>query len=122
MVDYYLIFDDTCPLCKRAAAGVRKLDTLGVVDLIPLSCAAMPGGRLLPSPELLANKVHLISRDGVIFAGADAVGQLAGLFPRSRMLGQFILLPGVRHVARRVYGAIARHRLKLSEPLSCDIS
>ncbi|MBU0985153.1 MAG: DUF393 domain-containing protein [candidate division Zixibacteria bacterium] len=119
MVSYFLIFDDHCPICRRAASRVRKLDTLGVVELVPLSCATMTGGQSLPSPELLANKVHLISREGTIFTGADAVGQLAGLFPRSRLLGQFILLPGVRQIARRVYSTIARHRLKLSQPLQC---
>jgi predicted DCC family thiol-disulfide oxidoreductase YuxK len=48
--------------------------------------------------------------------GSEAVGRLAALYPRSRLLGRFISLPGMRVLARWVYGFVARHRKRLGGP------
>jgi len=60
--------------------------------------------------------IHLIASDGRIWAGAEAIGRLAALYPRSRLLGWLILLPGVRVPARWVYDFIARRRHGLAKP------
>lgn len=109
---YHLIFDDRCPLCVGAADGVRKLDRLGLVELVPVS--GIPQTSDTPVRPGLLEQVHLITPEGKIYRGAEAVGVLAGLFPRSRYLGRFILLPGVRSVARVLYGFVAKYRLRLS--------
>lgn len=114
MLSYFLIFDDDCPVCVKATQEVEKLDDLGVVRLVPLSAAAAPAGSSALSREKMANQMHLVSSDGRVWAGADAVARLARICPRSRNLGRFLSLPGVRQVARLIYGQVARHRLRLS--------
>ncbi len=94
---------------------VQRLDDLGLLSLMPLSSAGKPDGRPGPSPEKMASQMHLVCSDGRVWAGAEAVGKLATIFPRSRFLGRIILLPGIRQTARLVYGLVARHRLRLSK-------
>ena len=114
MKSYFLIYDDACPICVEATRRVQGFDDLGLINLVPLSLAAMPKGQPAPSPEKMANQMHLVCSDGRVWAGADAVGRLATVFPRSRLMGQFLMLPGVRQIARFVYSQVARHRLRLS--------
>ncbi len=109
---FHLIYDDRCPVCLGAVDRVRKLDRMGLVELMPVS--QIPQMRGVPNRRGLLEQVHLITPEGKIYRGADAVGILAGLFPESRYLGRFILLPGIRRIARVVYRFVARHRLKLS--------
>lgn len=117
MLNYFLIYDDSCPLCIKATRQVQKLDDLGVVTLVPLSTSDVPSGRGALSPKRMASQMHLVCSDGRVWAGADAVARLASVCPRSRPLGRFLLLPGVRQIARLVYGRVARHRLRFSQLL-----
>jgi len=71
----------------------------------------MPG---VPVRQGLLEQVHLITPEGKVYRGAEAVGVLAGLFPESRYFGRIILLPGIRDLARVVYRFVARHRFRLS--------
>jgi len=112
MSPYHLIYDDRCPVCVEAVGRVQKLDRLGLVELMPVS--QIPQGPQAPDRRRLLDEVHLITPEGKVFRGADAVGILAGLFPQSRYFGRLILMPGIRSVARIVYGIVARHRLKQS--------
>ena len=114
MSQYHLIYDDTCPLCLASVETVRKLDRLGLVAVVPLSSVAEAKRPGFPSRERLQEQIHLITPEKKVYRGAEAVGVLATLFPKSRLFGEFVLLPGVKVFARYVYGAIARHRLRLS--------
>ena len=115
MPGYYLIYDNECPLCCQSTEVVRRMDRLGLVKLMPLSLvresvelSTIP----LPLDGEMQKAIHLIASDGRVWAGSEAVGRLAALCPRSRLLGRFILLPGVRVLARWVYGFVARHRMR----------
>jgi predicted DCC family thiol-disulfide oxidoreductase YuxK len=111
---YHLIYDDNCPVCLKGVDRIKDLDKLGLVYFVPLSKALDIHAGRLPTGGRLREEIHLIAPDKKVYRGAEAVGVLAGLFPRSRIVGNFILLPGVRSVARVVYGFVARHRMKLS--------
>jgi predicted DCC family thiol-disulfide oxidoreductase YuxK len=117
MLSYFLIYDDNCPVCVKASRQVKRLDDLGLVNLVPLSVAAAPEGRSGLSKDKMANQMHLVGSDGRVWAGADAVARLATVMPRSRLVGRILMLPLVRQAARLVYGQIARHRLKLTRLL-----
>jgi len=111
-----MIFDDRCPLCLRSVERVKRLDRYGRVQLVPLAIAREQLAQLpvtLPSEAQLRKQLHLISADGRVWAGADAVARLALLSPRVSLLGRLMLLPGVRHAARLVYRVVARYRHRL---------
>ncbi|MEW6412016.1 MAG: DUF393 domain-containing protein [Candidatus Zixiibacteriota bacterium] len=114
MKQYHLIYDDNCPVCLSSVGKISKLDKLGLVNRVPLSQALKARNPNMPVKDKLAEQLHLVTPEGKIYRGAEAVGILATLFPQSRLLGQFMLLPGVRFLARAVYRLIARHRMRLS--------
>jgi predicted DCC family thiol-disulfide oxidoreductase YuxK len=114
MPHYYLIYDDSCPICLAAMDKLRRVDTLGLVEPVPLSDPRLPHGKSLPPQHELKNAIHLFDNFGGMYRGADAVSKLMSLFPQSAWLGRVLQWPGVRQVARSVYALIARNRLRLS--------
>ena len=58
--------------------------------------------------------MQLVLPDGRVLAGADAAPEILRRIPRWRWIASFFALPGARPVARRVYGWIARNRMRLS--------
>ena len=117
---YHVIYDDTCPLCLGGIEQIKKLDRLGLVRFVPLSDVSEKSGPRIPSREKLKEQMHLITPEGKVYRGAEAAGMLATLFPSSKLLGELILLPGVRFVARHIYRLIARHRLTVSRMVSLN--
>ena len=120
MSQYYVIYDDNCPVCCASVEKVRKLDRLGLVNCIPLSLVPNRPQRGMPGKERLADQLHLITPEKKVYRGAEAVGVLASLFPSSRYLGAFIMLPVIRVVARHVYRIVARHRFSISRTVSLN--
>jgi predicted DCC family thiol-disulfide oxidoreductase YuxK len=114
MGDNYLIYDDSCPVCRASIKRVQQLDKLGIVRLVRLSQLSEINDVKLPALSELKEQIHFITADGMAHKGAEAIGHLAGLFPQSRLLGRILSLPGVKQIARPLYRLIARHRLKLS--------
>ena len=109
-----LIYDDSCPVCLAGIEKVRQYDRHGLVELIPLSRASTRNDLKLPPQTELSREIHLISSDGKIYKGSDALAHLARLLPKPRLLGRMLLLPGIRQLARPLYRLIAKHRLKIS--------
>ena len=113
----YLIYDDGCPVCRSFARRLGAPDQPGALTLVPLSAAKLPAGLPLPPSEQLEREVHLISADGSVVSGIDAISALALWSPRWRVVGWLFQLPLVRTVASAVYRLIAGHRIELSRLL-----
>jgi len=116
MADYYLIYDNQCPLCVGVTDLMRGLDPLTLVKPVPLALVRESvelSAVRLPLDGEMQKAIHLICSDGRVWVGADAVAKLASLHPRSRLLGRFMALPGVRRVTHLVYELVARHRHSL---------
>src|SRR5664280_704221 len=106
-----LVFDGTCPFCRRwvdrwrAAAGDR-------FDIEPAQTAAR-------FPEIAAaeftRSVQFIETDGRISSAAEAVFRArAHATSRSRLLAAYERLPGFASAAEAAYRVVARHRPMLS--------
>jgi predicted DCC family thiol-disulfide oxidoreductase YuxK len=111
---YYLIYDDSCDICTTAVHRISKLDRRGEVDLVPISEVSRLRGFDLPDESELNERIHLITPTGDIIAGADAIGYLAMVLPKTRLWGKLISLPVIRQAARFIYRIIARNRHRLS--------
>ncbi len=118
MAHYYLIYDDSCPICLASIDKLKQIDTLGLVEPVPLSDPRLPHGKNLPPEHEMRNAIHLFDDQGKMYRGADAVMQVMSLFPRSRWLASILRLPGIRQLARIVYAVIARNRLRLSRMIT----
>jgi len=118
MSHWYLIYDDSCPICLGALENLKKLDRAGLIIPTPLSRPELPAEFVLPAKEELIKQMYLYSPDNEVFKGADAVMQILSIFPQSRLLGWLISLPILKQLSRICYGIIARHRMKISNSLT----
>ena len=110
MAEYFLIYDDTCSICRKSIETVKKFDKRGLIALVELSRPKLPDNLPLPSHEAISKQLHLYSREGELWVGADAVAHLALMFGPSKALRCILKLPGIRPLARRLYRLVARNR------------
>ena len=103
----WVCYDAECALCVRWARRTRALLEKHGFALLPLQSPPVRAALRLPEGELLA-EMRVITRDGRIFGGADALVYL------SRFIGQPISLltriPGTKALLRIGYGFLARNR------------
>ncbi len=118
MRQWYLIYDDNCNICNLGVKKVKELDKTKLIKLAPLSDPQVPAKIKLPTKEEMQKQMYLISPDGEIFKGADAVARLLTIFPESKILGLIISFPMFRPLARLIYAFVAKNRMKLSKIIS----
>ncbi len=68
-----LIFDDGCGLCQRGVWLLRRVDWLKTITLVPVSTATDLLAKHSISLEAMMKAMHLVTWDGRVFAGAEAV-------------------------------------------------
>jgi len=118
MKQWYLIYDDNCEICNLGVEKVKELDKTQLIKLVPLSNPQVPPGLKLPTKEEMQKHMHLMSPDGQIYKGADAIALVASIFPESKFVGKLISFPLFRPIARLIYAIVARNRMKLSKMIS----
>lgn len=111
---YHLIYDDRCPICRTGVETVKRHDTVNLVNALPASEAVARNPGLAGLAGRLQEELHLITPEGKVYRGAEAVAVLATVFPKSKIIGRLVLLPVIKPIARHIYRAIARHRMQLS--------
>jgi len=112
-----LIYDDECAMCRGSALWLmRRALGSGADELEILPCRSPARRARFPAIDEAAclAAMQLVLPDGRVVSGADAVPELLARMPGWRWLARFFALPGIRPLARRVYGWIARNRMRLS--------
>jgi predicted DCC family thiol-disulfide oxidoreductase YuxK len=108
-----LLYDGECGICRRSIQWIRNRDREGRIRAI----AYQEPGVSREFPEItrdeLERAMQLVSPEGRRWEGADAVEQVVRLLPVWKGLTPLFWIPGVRIVARRVYGWVARNRRRL---------
>jgi predicted DCC family thiol-disulfide oxidoreductase YuxK len=99
---------------------MRRAMSQGRLEILP--CRS--GARRARFPEITDEQcltaMQLVLPDGRVLAGAEAVPELLRRIRGWGWLAALFALPGMRPLARRLYGWIAQHRLKLSCRLTVD--
>ncbi len=110
-----LIYDAECPMCRASALWLMRL-ALSQHRLEILPCRA--GVRATRFPQIseaaCLTAMQLVLPDGRVLAGADAVPELLRRIRGLGWLAAVFALPGMRPLARLVYGWIARNRMRIS--------
>ncbi len=106
-----MIFDGDCSFCRYWIDRWRAM-TGDKVEYAPYQSVA---GQFPTIPrEQFAEAVHLISADGQVSRGAEAVFRsLAMSASWSWMLWMYLRVPGVAWLCERSYQWVARHRSSL---------
>ena len=110
-----LIYDDECPMCRASALWLMRLAlSRGALEVLP--CRS--GVRVARFPQITEAAclaaMQLVLPEGRVLTGADAVPELLRRIRGLGWLASVFALPGMRPLARRVYGWIARHRMRIS--------
>lgn len=117
-----LVFDADCGFCRWALAKVLAWDRRAAIRPVPLQNEE--ADRLLArlDPGARMASWHLVTPDGRVRSGGDAVAPLARLLPwGAPIAGLAELLPGP---TRALYGAVARNRHRLGRALgrqACEV-
>jgi len=100
-----LFYDAHCPLCRREVALLQKFaaPTLAFQDIHTADF------ELLPSREALLKSLHLQRGSGEMVTGL-AANVAVWQHTRLGVFWRFLVLPGIRPVAERVYENWARRR------------
>ena len=103
-----VLFDGDCGFCRFWVARWRMM-TRGAVDFAPAQQAA---GRFPQiTPEAAARAVQLVTPEGEVYAGAEAVFRTLAYAPEERWkLSLYRHVPGVRPLSEWAYTLVAGHR------------
>ena len=103
----WVCYDAECALCGRWAERTRALLEKHGFVLLPLQSAPVRAALRLPEDELLA-EMRVVTRDGRVFGGADALVYLGGFI--SQPISLLTRIPGTKALLRIGYRFLASHR------------
>jgi len=115
-----LIFDDGCGLCQRGVWLLRRFDWLKTITFVPVSTATDLLAKHSISLEAMMKAMHLVTRDGRVFAGAEAVREFGTRMPLLFPLALAMRLGFVLRLAKWVYKQISGNRYVISRLLKCE--
>lgn len=108
-VNAWLLFDGQCPFCLNTARRFAPLLHRHGFALLPLQTAWVKERLSLTEEELLY-EMRLLTKEGRLYGGADAVMQIARAFWWAKPLTWLYQLPVLKPLARAAYRCVARHR------------
>jgi predicted DCC family thiol-disulfide oxidoreductase YuxK len=107
-----VLYDGACAFCTAQAERVRRV-ARGRLRVEPLQTAVAEVPWIDPDDAVRA--LHLVDRDGRVYAGAAAIVRLLRL--TRPLLGLLVLpyhLPGLRWLADRAYAFVAARRYAIA--------
>jgi predicted DCC family thiol-disulfide oxidoreductase YuxK len=123
---YVLLYDRDCGICSAVSRWIHRVDLRGRirVESIQSGRALLAG---IPEERML-DAMHIVTPDGQVTTGGDAVPTLVGAFPIGAGLGRLLQgSSGLMRQVRRFYAFLTRFRDRLvcrldAAPPSADSS
>jgi len=119
MAHLTVLFDGTCNLCRGSAERARRFDKAQRIEFLDLHNPAVQERFPQVNREEALRLMQAVDANGKVFSGSDAWAQIGGLLPGWKFVAWILLIPGIRWIARRVYGWIARNRYRWNRAV-CD--
>ena len=112
-----LIYDGECPVCRNAVAWIRARAAPETFEY--LSCHSGDLPRRFPHIEKSAclAAMHLVLKDGSVFAGEEAIQEIVLRLRRFRWAAVLFRLPGAQILSRVFYRWFAGRRHRVSRLL-----
>jgi len=105
-----VLFDGACPRCRASMALVTAADPDRVLEPIDLTAVDVETLHPALTKKACMESMHVISRQGRVTAGFDAVRSIGAWLPLYWPLSMIAWFPGVAWVGRRVYNYLAMTR------------
>jgi predicted DCC family thiol-disulfide oxidoreductase YuxK len=111
---FKILIDGGCPLCRREAALLRRLDRgAGRLLIEDISCPEFDAGKYRRTMDELMAEIHGVQPDGQVVRGMDVFRQAYAAVGWS-WLAAPTGWPVLRPLTDRVYRWFARNRLRLA--------
>jgi hydroxyacylglutathione hydrolase len=112
---YRVLYDGQCEICQACVAWLKTFDHHNETFPLPISPEALSkiDSRLMLDECL--RQLHVVTPDGHILVGWDAVASLARLFPFTWIIGTLGQWFPFRNIGRLLYGFVAANRYSLSK-------
>ena len=106
---YILAYDVDCGPCTRFAHVVDSLDKSGIIDFISLTIADQKGLLDGISARLRYKSFHLISPNGGVKSGSEALVELIAILPGGKIISPIVnYFPGGKPFVSFIYGRFSK--------------
>lgn len=112
---YRVLYDGQCEICQACVSWLKTLDGKGKTLCLPISDDALSAVDSRLTLDECLRQLHVVTPDGEIHVGWDAVTCLARLFPSTWRIGVVGQWFPFRSAGRLLYGFVARNRYSLSK-------
>jgi predicted DCC family thiol-disulfide oxidoreductase YuxK len=115
-----VLYDGSCPLCRRTIRVVRAMDILhriNPIDFRTANVAALASKHRVTLDPSRLDREMVVIQSGEAFGGARGARVVAGAIPALWLAWPLLATPGLSNVASVVYQTVARNRMSL---LKCE--
>jgi predicted DCC family thiol-disulfide oxidoreductase YuxK len=112
---YRVLYDGQCEICQACVSWLKTLDRKNTTVCLPISAEALPTVDFRLKMDECLRQLHVVTPEGEIRVGWDAVTCLARLFPAAWLIGVLGQRFPFRNAGRLVYGFVATNRYSLSK-------
>ncbi|MEY4211771.1 MAG: hypothetical protein RLZ92_2152 [Pseudomonadota bacterium] len=118
-----VFYDQQCPLCCRTVLILNHFDVLGCIDFQGAQSAAKnyPALNQIDQAQLLTD-LYALDNQGRVYAGVATYAQILLAMRYSAPIGWLLKLPGIYHLACKIYRNIADNRVRVSCDVSCVVN
>jgi glyoxylase-like metal-dependent hydrolase (beta-lactamase superfamily II)/predicted DCC family thiol-disulfide oxidoreductase YuxK len=113
--EYRVLYDGQCEICQACVSWLKALDPEKRTVCLPISANVLASADSRLRMEDCLRQLHVVTPEGEILVGWDAVANLARLFRPTWLIGALGVRFPFRNVGRLLYGFVARNRYSLSK-------
>lgn len=107
----YVYYDSECPLCVRTKITVTHLDTRKMIEFKTVQFDSVENKSLKNiAYDTLLDDIHSVDTKGNVYSGVGTYIMIMNSIWYLKPLSLLLRLPGINHIARAVYGYIAKNR------------
>jgi glyoxylase-like metal-dependent hydrolase (beta-lactamase superfamily II)/predicted DCC family thiol-disulfide oxidoreductase YuxK len=112
---YRVLYDGQCEICQACVSWLKTLDGNRKTISLPISPAVLQTVDSRLKMDECLRQLHVVTPEGEILVGWEAVASLARLFPSTWLLGALGRRFPFRNAGRLLYGFVATNRYFLSK-------
>lgn len=112
---YRVLYDGQCEICQACVAWLRTLDAKNQTVALPISADVIAAVDPQLEVSQCLRQLHVVTPEGEVLGGWDAVTCLARLFPPTWVIGALGGVFPFRSLGRLAYGFVAANRYSLSK-------
>jgi predicted DCC family thiol-disulfide oxidoreductase YuxK len=112
---YRVLYDGQCEICQACVSWLKALDHENKTVCLPISAEVLSVVDARLNLDECLRQLHVLTPEGDIFVGWDAVACLARLFPSTWIIGAAGQWFPFRNAGHLLYGFVAKNRYSLSK-------